>query len=82
MRSSAAATSFVTFVIVTMVVAAAPSSAATTTTPPVSFRNSRPLLPDATYRALLNGARALSCPAALPPGFKPPPGLPPGRVRG
>ena len=41
----------------------------------VSFRNSRPLLPDDVYRAQLQAARGISCLPALPPGINPPPGL-------
>jgi tetratricopeptide (TPR) repeat protein len=80
-RSSLAATSFAAFVLATAVVAATPSVAATGTTPPVSFRNSRPLLPDAVYRSMLTSARALSCQPTLPPGVKLPPSFPPGKVK-
>ena len=76
-RSSVAAASLAAIALVSAAVAAAPASAVTGTTTAVSFRNSRPLLPAASYNALLNGARALSCAPALPPGVKPPPSFPP-----
>jgi tetratricopeptide (TPR) repeat protein len=62
--------------------AAAPLDAAlaVTGTTTVSFRNSRPFLPDNVYRAQLAAAKSLACMPPLPPGFTPPPGLPPPRV--
>ena len=80
-RSSVAAASLAAIALVSAAVAAAPASAVTGTTTAVSFRNSRPLLPAASYNALLNGARALSCAPALPPGVKPPPSFPPSRTK-
>ena len=52
--------------------------AVTGTTTTVSFRNSRPPLPDNIYRAQLAGAKAFEC-TNMPPGVKPPPGFGPAR---
>ncbi len=47
----------------------APTAVAATGMQTVSFRNSRPELPDDVYRAQLQAARAFSCLPALPPGM-------------
>lgn len=77
-RSSLAAT--VAAVALLGALAPAAPAAAVTGTTTVSFRNSRADLPDDIYRAQLQGAKAMACQPAFPPGIKLPPGLPPSRV--
>ena len=75
-RSSLAAVGLGTLALVAAATTATPALGGTPTTA-VSFRNSRPVLPDEVFKAQLQAAKGLACQPAFPPGIKLPPGLPP-----